>query len=641
MPAMSTTPENQTPSSQIQTDGPQAQATQIQADKPATSPLPDVQSQREPTARPVRLWPGLVLSVFGIVVFVLTYFLVDLFEATQEWSNSIVVLFSAALAPAACSIFLLIWWLFFSRQAWFTKGKVLALLALATTAVMFACEEGARFVVAMWGIPATTAVMVLYWAISSSTASRSRNIGLVLVTLASLLPWVAFRFQGSAGNALPNLTLRWNVTVRDVQEPDENVNLASIMLPKAETVREDWPGFRGPNRDAIIPNLTISPEFVTTPPKPLWKTDVGDGWSSCVIVGNLLYTQEQRNTEYEAVVCYDADNGEAIWIHKEKARFFESQGRAGPRATPTYEDGKLYVMGATGLLLCLDARDGSKKWGVNITDTIQAEVPTWGFSASPLVYKDTVYVQGGGKNNQPILLAFDKKTGDFKWGAGSGDTQYCSPVLMKLDGVEQIIMQSGSGITSHDPKSGDVLWKLKWGAPMPSSVVAMPCKVGPNSLVAAVGHGSGMKRLKVTKSGGKWNVETQWKTTRFDPRFNDFICHNGYLYGLSAGFLECYDLETGSRKWRGEKYGFGQLLLVGDKLLVVSEKRVFTAEKGFVVLVKADPSRFTPLGKFLAINGKAWNHPAIADNKLYLRTDKQMVCYPLMLGENAPDAKKE
>ncbi|MGF1578004.1 MAG: PQQ-binding-like beta-propeller repeat protein [Gemmataceae bacterium] len=649
---MSATPEHQTPSDQIAGDGPPSPSTQIQPDSPSPAyqsggSVSDVPNSVQPLKHPVRLWPALLISFVGVMTFVFSYFVIDRLDVTREWSNSFFVLLTASAMPALCTLLTLIWWLFFSRQTWSTKVKVLALLAIATTGVIFACEPGIRFVIIMWGLPAAVAAMVFHWALPGSPASWSRTLGLIGVMVVSLLPWIGLKFDGSAGNALPDLTLRWSEGGRVVQNPEGMADLADRQLAL------HWPGFRGPKRDGIVEGVKISVDFVKNPPEPIWKTAVGDGWSSCVIVGDLLYTQEQRHTseeqqdnKYECVVCYDANTKKALWIHKEETLFFETQGQGGPRATPTYENGNLYVMGATGRFLCLDALTGDKKWGVDITKSNGSPAPTWGFSASPLIYKNLVLVQGGGFKGQPILLAYDKKTGDLKWAKGKGVTHYCSPVLMKLDGVEQIVQQSGSGITSHDPETGDVLWEIEWEAPVPSSAVALPWQIGPQSMVAVLGHPevggtSGAKRFKITESDGQWNVEEVWHSKRFDPRFNDIICHDGYLYGLSAGTLECYDLKTGSRQWRGDRYGFGQLLLVGDKLLVISEKRVGFTKKGFVVLVKADPEKFTPLGQFPAVEGKAWNHPAIANGKLYVRTEKEMVCYPVTSVDKNDEVKKD
>ncbi|MCP3978099.1 MAG: PQQ-binding-like beta-propeller repeat protein, partial [bacterium] len=215
-------------------------------------------------------------------------------------------------------------------------------------------------------------------------------------------------------------------------------------------------GFRGPGRDSVIPGVRIEIDWSASAPIELWRRPIGPGWSSFAIHGNFVYTQEQRG-EDELVTCYDANTGEPLWMHRDAARFFDSMGGAGPRATPTLSDGRVYAVGATGILNVLDATDGTLLWSRNVAADTESEVPIWGFSSSPLVLDDSVIVAAGG-----MLVAYDLSTGDPHWFGPDGGPSYSSPHRLTIDGVAQIVLLSDAGATSVAPADGALLWEHPW-----------------------------------------------------------------------------------------------------------------------------------------------------------------------------------
>src|SRR5205814_9602292 len=196
------------------------------------------------------------------------------------------------------------------------------------------------------------------------------------------------------------------------------------------------------------------------PPQLLWRHRVGPGWSSFAVVGTRLYTQEQRG-EDEVVVCYDTDSGAELWVHQDSARFTEVVAGPGPRATPTFHDGKLYALGAAGRLNCLDAATGRALWSRDIVADSGAKVPQWGFAASPLVAAGVVTVFAGGPEGKSVL-GYDAGTGDVAWSAGMGEFSYCSTQLSRLAGVDQLLVSTEKGVTAFDPSPGTVLWQHDW-----------------------------------------------------------------------------------------------------------------------------------------------------------------------------------
>jgi outer membrane protein assembly factor BamB len=362
----------------------------------------------------------------------------------------------------------------------------------------------------------------------------------------------------------------------------------------------------------------IDADWAASPPRELWRKPVGPGWSSFAVVGDRLYTQEQRG-ENEAVVCMEADTGKEIWAHLDDKRFSEPVAGAGPRATPTFHDGRIYAQGATGVLNCLDARTGAKIWSADIAKDSGAAVPMWGFSASPLVLQGLVIVFAGGPGGKAVH-AYKADTGEAAWAAGEGKLSYCSPQAAKIGGVEQILFCTEKGLVAFSP-TGGVLWQNDWAVDAPR--VVQPALVGDSDVLLGTGMGNGTRRVHVEGSGTDWKTSEVWLTKDFKPYFNDLVIAKGHLYGFDGEFFTCVDLEKGEKRWKARGYGSGQVLLLAEQnlLLVLSEK-------GEVALLEANPQKRVELpGKFQAIQGKTWNHPVVAHGKLFVRNGEEMACY--------------
>ncbi len=382
----------------------------------------------------------------------------------------------------------------------------------------------------------------------------------------------------------------------------------------------EWPGFRGPGRDGVARGVRINTDWTSSPPVPLWHRPIGPGWSSFAVNGDLLYTQEQRG-EDEIVACYRVGNGEPIWRHRDKVRFWESNGGAGPRATPTLVNGRVYAFGATGILNALDAGNGAVVWSRDVAADTDKKIPMWGFSSSPLVIDDLVVVAASGK-----LVAYDIATGKSRWFGPDLPGSYSSPHRATIDGVEQILLLTASGATSVSPTDGKVLWQHSWpeGTTIVQPAMTSDGDVLINSLTAT--GGLGIRRLAVAHGSGGWTVTERWTSTGLKPYFNDFVVHNGHAYGFDGAILSCIDLQDGKRKWKGGRYGDGQLVLLPDQdlLLVVSEE-------GELALVKATPDQFTEIARVKAIDGKTWNHPVLVRDYLLVRNGEEMAAFKLSL----------
>jgi outer membrane protein assembly factor BamB len=321
------------------------------------------------------------------------------------------------------------------------------------------------------------------------------------------------------------------------------------------------------------------------------------------------------------VVCLDAASGSEIWSHEEPERFWDALSSAGPRATPTFDGGRIYAQGAMGTLLCLEAASGKKLWSKNVLADAGAKVPDWGVSSSPLVTDGVVVVFAGGQGGKS-LLAYQAGSGEIAWSLDVGAMSYSSAHLARIGGREQILFIADKGLVSVDPSSGKKLWEYASAAQPPRSLQPMP--VSPTEILAPMGMEVATDLIEVTASGDAFNVSKRWTSRNLKPSFNDFVVHEGHIFGFDGSMFCCVDLKTGERKWRKGRYGTGQVLLLADQALLV-----VISDQGKVVLVKAKTDALEELGEFQAINGKTWNHPVVAHARLYVRNAAEMACYAL------------
>ena len=430
--------------------------------------------------------------------------------------------------------------------------------------------------------------------------------------------WTLVRTGGITNDADTDFAWRWSETPEErllAHAGDESMVLLSV--PAATDPGADWPGFRGPDREGIIRGVRIETDWSASPPVELWRRPVGPGWSSFAVRGNLLYTQEQRGDD-EVVACYHVTTGEPVWRHRDATRFWEANAGAGPRATPTLSDGRVYTFGATGILNVLDARDGAVVWSRNAASDTDTDVPYWGFASSPLVVDDIVIVAVEG-----ALAAYDLATGDPRWFGPDGGDGYSSPHHVTIDGVEQILLMSIAGATSVAPTDGTLLWEHAWPG---NSRIVQPALTADGDILISRGVTSGIRRIAVARGPGGWTVEERWTSNRLKPYFSDFTVHEGHAYGFDGSILASIDVDDGTRMWKGGRYGSGQLVLLADQdlLLVLSEQ-------GELALVEAAPDQFTELARFAAIEGKTWNHPVLVGDLLLVRNSQEMVAFRLSL----------
>lgn len=417
--------------------------------------------------------------------------------------------------------------------------------------------------------------------------------------------------QGSAATAVPTGSVQ-PATAGQPGAPAAGTTETAAAHP----TRNYWTDFRGPNRDGRYDEMAVLTKWPSGGLSPVWKQPIGVGYASFVVADGRAYTIEQRRRQ-EVVAAYDVATGRELWQQGWNAEYNDSTGD-GPRATPTWDGGRIYALGATGELRCLDAKTGAVAWGRNILSENQASNLSWAMAASPLIVDDKVIVLPGGPANKSVV-AYNKITGAPVWKSQSDTQAYVSPMLVTLAGRRQIIVVSSSRVMGLVPEDGSLLWSYIWDTDMGINV-SQPIPVGKNRFFISAGYGKGAALVEVAGSGNSFSAKAVWENINMKNKFNSSVLHEGHVYGLDEGILTCLDVNTGARKWKGGRYGYGQVLLASGHLIVSSDS-------GELALVKATPEQYSEVARFAALEGKTWNYPAIAGGKLLVRNATQMAAY--------------
>jgi outer membrane protein assembly factor BamB len=623
----------------------------------------------QPAARPpLRLWPGVAAAVLLLVV---------RFVVPAVVPDAAVI---GSLGAVVGAVLILVWWLFFSRAPWSERIGALVLMIVALYLTRPFVHESIRggfmgMMLPMFlGLPGLSVALVVWAAATRQLSTPARRAALVAATVMTCALFTLIRTDGITGGGASQVTWRWTPTAEERLLKEARVEpiapappavvpatsatapasadektatdhpasaAAPASAPAAVKATDDrrlpgaadaapatplpapmsvaWAGFRGPNRDGVVRGAPLATDWSASPPARLWQRAIGPGWSSFAVGGNLLYTQEQRG-EHEIVACYKASTGEPVWIHRDAVRFYESNGGAGPRGTPTLSSGRVYSVGATAIVNALDARTGAVVWTRNASADTGAKLPGWGFTSSPVAVNGMIIVAASGR-----LIAYDAATGQPRWKGPVGrGGSYSSPQVVTIANVPQILLLSASGATSVAIADGTTLWTDDW----PGVPIVQPNLTGDGDVLITTSDsmgGLGTRRLAVSHGTGGWKVEERWTSNALKPYFNDYVVHKGYAYGFDGNILACIDLADGKRRWKGGRYGNGQIVLLPDQdlLLVLSEE-------GELALVKATADQFTEVaGKIPAIEGKTWNHPVLVGDTLFVRNGQEMAAFRL------------
>lgn len=379
---------------------------------------------------------------------------------------------------------------------------------------------------------------------------------------------------------------------------------------------DDWPQFRGKNRDGIAHAVAEIKPWPKEGPRLCWQVDIGEGFSGISVSGDRIFTMF-ADGKNEFLACFELASGKEVWRIQVDAMLKNQHGN-GPRSTPAADEQNVYGLSSRGHLIAVEKKTGKLQWEVSCKQDFRSEGPGHGFSSSPLVEENMLLLQTEAGNGK-ALVAFDKRSGRILWTTGFGGDGYCSPTSFVFDGKRQFLFVASEKALSLSA-AGKILWEKRAGP----GLIAMPLFIAPDKVfIPGSGEVNG-SLLKIAKMQNHFAVEAVWSNNQLRGGFNAPVFYNEHLYGFSGAFLICVDLATGRRKWAQRGFGEGSVVLAGGHLIVMGGK-------GNIALVQATPEKYLEVGSFQALQGKCWTSPAIARGKLLLRNHEKMVCYDLAL----------
>lgn len=378
----------------------------------------------------------------------------------------------------------------------------------------------------------------------------------------------------------------------------------------------DWPTFLGPKRDGISPDTGLLKAWPDAGPAQLWKnTNIGSGWSSVAVVGDLLYTTGNEG-ENQMLICIDVKTGKELWRAAQGPKS-SHQKYGGARATPTVDGDHIYLTGGNGLVTCQSAKNGRVIWKKNMSTDFGGKVGGWQYAESvTLLGKLAIVIPGGAQG----IVALDKATGSKVWSSGAALTAgYCSllPVTVGKDTI--LVAGSQSGLIAIDAKNGKEIYRNAFAENNTANTPTPAFSDG--YLFWSVGYNKGSICLKVTNANGKWNFEEAWKSNEFGSHPGNYVVANGQVYGKGKRGLTCLDLKTGQTLWSAQGYA-GQATFADGMVYAFSD------QGGKLALVEPAAGEGRIKGKIqVEGTGSSWSHPVVINGRLFVRYDTNLYCF--------------
>jgi outer membrane protein assembly factor BamB len=398
--------------------------------------------------------------------------------------------------------------------------------------------------------------------------------------------------------------------------------LGFLLLCSAAIIGSDWPQFLGPTRNGVYAGKDLAASWPAAGPPILWRKDVGAGFAAPVVAAGKLILFHRVGGK-EILDCMDAATGAKIWSYDYPTTYRDDFGfDEGPRSAPVIAGGAVYSFGAQGVLTAVDFATGKKIWSVPADAQYAVKKGFFGAAGSPLVDGGRVMVNVGGPGAG--IVAFDAKTGAVLWKATNDEASYSSGAIATIGGASHALFLTRAGLEDLDPANGQVRFSLPFRSRSSASVnAATPLAIG-NLVFISASYGTGAALLEVNGSEYRkiWSGDESMSN-----HYSTCVYHNGFLYGFhgrqeEGQALRCVQLHTGKVMWSLEDYGAGTATLAGDRLLVLREN-------GELVMAPAAPDGFHPTAHARILSGVARSYPALADGRLYARSEHELVCVKL------------
>jgi len=382
----------------------------------------------------------------------------------------------------------------------------------------------------------------------------------------------------------------------------------------------DWPQWRGPNRDGVSSETGLLESWPEGGPEVLWRIPVGAGYSGVsVSEGNLYTLWDEKGRQY--LFGLEASTGKELWRQELGAAFTNHYGN-GPRSTPLVDEGVVFAIGTQGRLLAANKDTGVPLWQHDLVQDYASDLPSYGYSSSPLVAGEKLVIEAGGKD--AAFIAFDKKTGAVVWATENDQPAYSSPINISIGGIDQIVFWSAHGLHSVSSDNGKVLWTYSWETFCPVSGdplnTGTPLFLPPDRIY--ISSGSGAATIRVLRDKASFKIETVWKSELMRSDVSTALLLDDHIYGFDRGTFKSLDATTGEVRWKARGFQRGSLIAADGRLIVLGEV-------GNLALVEANPNEFVQTNSAKILKGKNWTAPSLAGGKLYLRNNEELVCLKL------------
>jgi len=385
------------------------------------------------------------------------------------------------------------------------------------------------------------------------------------------------------------------------------ISVITLLVACGVVVAADWPNWRGPNHDGI----SAEKGFIKTwakPPQTLWEAPIGAGFSAFAAVDGKVYTCGTKDKK-QVVFCFNADTGKLVWEKAFEKELKDRNGGDGTRATPTVHEGRVYVLGGHGTLICLDAKTHEEIWKKRFKMK-----PRWGYSGSVLIEGKLAIVSAGGEDG--ALLALDKKTGDVVWRCADDKPGYSTPYPFTFKKKRYIFgFMAKAGIIA-DAKTGREVCRIPWKTSYDVNATTPVYHDG--HLFLSTGYKTGSALFKLKSEGDKLSYTEVWRNQVLMTKFRSCMLKDGVLYSGDQRGLRCVDFKTGKELWGNDKLKHSSAVMADGHLIVFTEK-------GRLMIAKASPKEFKPIAQATILSGRCWTVPTIYNGKLYLRNLKKAV----------------
>jgi len=416
-----------------------------------------------------------------------------------------------------------------------------------------------------------------------------------------------------------------------------------VLCTMAAPVSAQWPQWGGKNRNFTADAKDLAAVWPESGPKKIWSHTLGSGYSSISLVDDRLYTMYREpdaenvddtmgpiagdTKKEEIVVALDAQTGKIVWGYRYAAPMpveNETENIRGPNATPLVHDGKVYVFGVTGKLHCLDQKTGKPAWSHDVLAEYGAKMPGFGFSSSPLIYKNSLILPVGGPGVG--VIAFDPASGDVQWKKHDFVGTYSSPIVIRLDGRDEIVLLAGTEVVGMDPASGDIEWRYAF-----KSNIMTPLW-GDDGILFISSVEFGSRGLRLTRKDGGVNVEELWAAKEVNVGYTNAVRSGNLILACSGAndeyFMTAIDVTTGKTAWREPGFGMANVVYADGKLIIL--------DNGSLALGIASKEGLQLKSKFTLLKKSVWSNPTIVGQRLFARDHEMIVALDLSHRAGAP-----